>query len=131
MTYQTKKYVTKMTTEWNLRGDVTVEQIDARIRIAVNEVMMTSEGGSGDYAFRGIDNELMMSTKEASEHYEFKLQQYAGEGRWLNVNQGFIDGLPETLPLFGGGVETVDIVEWLKNIYPMSSFRFVIVKGGK
>ena len=62
-----KKYVTTVTTEWELRGSVTPEMINDRLRTALNIVMMT--GGSVDYAFTGSDHLLELKTTEAPERF--------------------------------------------------------------
>ncbi len=60
----TKKYVTTVTTEWEVRGDVPVDRIQARIRLALGGLMMTSEDGS-NYAFTGNEHLLELETKES------------------------------------------------------------------
>ncbi len=45
-----KKYVTTVTTEWSLRGDVSIEQINERLKVALSGLMMTGET-EGNYAF--------------------------------------------------------------------------------
>lgn len=70
----TKKYVTTVTTEWELRGDVPVDRINARIRLAIGQIMMTSQTEDGSYAFSGSDHLLELTTVEVLEE-ESDLEQ--------------------------------------------------------
>jgi hypothetical protein len=56
-------YVTTIETTWELRGDVTPEQINDRIRRAVHCLMLTDEDDDGNYAFRGEEKDLIINTE--------------------------------------------------------------------
>lgn len=60
----TKKYTTTIETEWEVRGDVSVDQINARIKRAMEVLMLTEEGDDGQFAFRGENDDLKMNTVE-------------------------------------------------------------------
>jgi hypothetical protein len=59
-----KTYTTIVKTTWEIRGDVTPEQINDRIRTALNIVMMTPSPGGDNYAFTWSDHLLELSTTE-------------------------------------------------------------------
>ena len=61
-----KRYVTTVVTEWDLRGEVPVEDVNARIKLALNIVMMT-QGGPENYAFTGSEHLLQVETVELKE----------------------------------------------------------------
>jgi len=58
-----KKYVTTVTTEWDLRGDVPVEDINARIKVAMSAIMMTRN--DKNYAFTN-NEDVVVETKEVA-----------------------------------------------------------------
>ena len=60
----TKKYVTTVTTEWEVRGNVTPEMINKRVEAALRVLMMTD--GEDNYAFTGGDHLLKTKTLEVS-----------------------------------------------------------------
>ena len=59
----TKKFVTTVTTEWEVRGDVAIDRINARLRMALGGMMMTAEEGP-NYAFTGEKHLLELNTVE-------------------------------------------------------------------
>ena len=60
----TKRYKTVVMTEWDVRGEVTPEDINRCLRQFLGVVMMTKENASGGYAFSGSENLLELTTKE-------------------------------------------------------------------
>jgi hypothetical protein len=61
----TKTYTTTVVTTWDIQGEVTPEQINARIQSALNIIMMTIDEGTG-YAFTGSQHILNVQTVESN-----------------------------------------------------------------
>lgn len=59
-----KTYTTTIETTWEIRGDVSVDQINDRIKVALDALMLTKEGDDGQYAFRGEDRDMVINTVE-------------------------------------------------------------------
>jgi hypothetical protein len=60
----TKYFQTTITTQWEVRGDVTEKDINECIERFLNVVMMTPTGMSSNYAFRGPEDVIIVHTKE-------------------------------------------------------------------
>lgn len=61
-----RRFKTTVTTEWDIRGNVTAEDINRCLRQFLGVVMMTKENADGGYAFSGSDHVLELETVDSS-----------------------------------------------------------------